>query len=259
MLKEHDLFEDKDKIKIAIERLRHFEPPEGYYLAFSGGKDSIVIKELANMAGVKYDAHYNLTTIDPPELVHFIRDYHKDVIIDKPEKQLLKRMLEVGIPPQRQRRWCCQEYKERGGLGRFVITGIRKAESNNRKNRRMIEVCFRDNTKKFMNVIIDWLDIDVWEFIRKYKIPYCKLYDEGWKRIGCLFCPFVSTKNRLRELELYPGFKKQFMRAFKVMFEDDKTGYFAKTPRWKNGEEYFWWWINDNRQSYNKDQMVIFE
>lgn len=62
MLIKHHLFGVENKIKNAIELLRQFEPPEGYYLAFSGGKDSVVIKALADMAGVKYDAHYNLTT-----------------------------------------------------------------------------------------------------------------------------------------------------------------------------------------------------
>lgn len=257
MLKEQDLFEYRDKVKIAIERLKHFEPKEGYYLAFSGGKDSIVIKELANMAVVKYDAHYNLTTIDPPELIYFIREYHKDVIIDKPKKPFLKRIVEKGFP-QRHRRWCCEEYKERGGTDRFVITGVRKAESYNRKNRRMIEICYKDKTKKYMNIIIDWSDEDVWEFIRKYKIPYCKLYDEGWKRIGCLFCPFAGN-HRLIEAELYPKFEKAFIRSFERIYEKKKLEGKKSIKRWKNGEEMFWWWMKDNKEKYNKNQMVIFE
>ena len=47
----------KSKVEVAIERLKLFEPEEGYYLCFSGGKDSVVVKALADMAGVKYDAH----------------------------------------------------------------------------------------------------------------------------------------------------------------------------------------------------------
>ncbi|GAH28018.1 unnamed protein product, partial [marine sediment metagenome] len=79
MLVEKTIFgEIIDKVQTAIDRLKQFEPPEGYYLAFSGGKDSIVIKELADMAGVSYDAHYNNTTIDPPELVYFIKDIYPD-------------------------------------------------------------------------------------------------------------------------------------------------------------------------------------
>lgn len=75
----------EDKVQIAVKRLKAFEPPEGYYLCFSGGKDSNVIKALADMAGVKYDAHYNNTGIDPPEAVRFIKRHHPDVKFETPK------------------------------------------------------------------------------------------------------------------------------------------------------------------------------
>jgi phosphoadenosine phosphosulfate reductase len=57
MLIEHRItengIEEYDKVKVSIARLIEFEPPEGYYLAFSGGKDSVVIYDLAVKAGVK--------------------------------------------------------------------------------------------------------------------------------------------------------------------------------------------------------------
>ena len=62
MLVEETLFGRRDKVQIAIDRLRTFEPPEGYYLAFSGGKDSQAVYHLCREAGVKFDAHYSLTT-----------------------------------------------------------------------------------------------------------------------------------------------------------------------------------------------------
>ena len=74
-LRETTLCGFEDKVQIAIERLRFYEPEEGYYLAYSGGKDSDAILELAKMAGVKFDAHHNLTTIDPPELVYHVRKH----------------------------------------------------------------------------------------------------------------------------------------------------------------------------------------
>ena len=37
----------KEKERIAIERLKAFEPEDGYFLAYSGGKDSDCIKILA--------------------------------------------------------------------------------------------------------------------------------------------------------------------------------------------------------------------
>jgi len=60
-----------DLVDHAIELLREHEPPGGYILCDSGGKDSYyTILELAKMAGVRYQAVYNVTTIDPPELDH---------------------------------------------------------------------------------------------------------------------------------------------------------------------------------------------
>lgn len=35
-----------------------------------------------------------------------------------------------------------------------------------------------------------WKEEDVWEYLKKYNIPYCKIYDKGYKRTGCMFCMF---------------------------------------------------------------------
>ena len=44
ILIEKDLFGTvRDKVKIAQERLKAFEPSEGYYVADSGGKDSACV------------------------------------------------------------------------------------------------------------------------------------------------------------------------------------------------------------------------
>ena len=80
--------EGKTMEQVAIERLQFHEPKEGYWLAFSGGKDSQVIYDLAVRAGVRFDAHYNVTGIDPPELVRHIREHYPTVQRDMPEKSI---------------------------------------------------------------------------------------------------------------------------------------------------------------------------
>ena len=138
------------KVNASIERLRAFAPKngEGYFLAFSGGKDSVVCKHLLGMAGIKFDAHYSVTSIDPPELVQFIRDKHPDVVRDIPHypddyknqklagKQITMWNLipEKMFPPTRLIRYCCEKLKESSGDGRMTVTGVRWAESTNRKN-----------------------------------------------------------------------------------------------------------------------------
>ena len=133
-------FNGIDKVEKAIKRLQLYEPPEGYYLCFSGGKDSVVIKALADMAGVKYDAHYNVTSVDPPELVRFIKREYPEVEFehqyDKNGKPITMWSLipKQYMPPTQIARYCCKYLKESGGKGRLKITGVRWAESARRKN-----------------------------------------------------------------------------------------------------------------------------
>lgn len=257
MLKENGLFGEINKVKESIQMLQDFEPSEGYYLAFSGGKDSICIKRLVDIAEVKYDAHYSVTTIDPPELVRYIRQFHSDVKFEHPKKPFLRELETRGFP-QRQRRWCCAMYKERGGSGRKVVTGIRAAESAKRAGRRAVETCYKDSSKIYINPIIRWLDDDVWQFIHEEKLSYCSLYDEGWKRIGCLFCPMAS-KMRLIEAARYPRMVTVFIRSFEALYVNRKAAGNHSIDRWASGEEMFWWWLNENRSGEDPDQTVLFE
>ena len=129
----------KNKVEVAIDRLQSFEPKEGYYLAFSGGKDSQCIYHLAKQAGVKFDAHYRVTSVDPPELVTFIKKQYPDVEMefprDKDGKVVTMWNLIPGkqFPPTRIARYCCEKLKEGGGEGRLAVTGVRWAESPNRQ------------------------------------------------------------------------------------------------------------------------------
>ena len=243
-------------VDIAIQNLREFEPPEGYYLAFSGGKDSCVIKTLADMAGVKYDAHYSVTTIDPPDLVRFIKQYHKDVIFERPEMPLLKKLETKGFPI-RQGRWYCELYKENGGDGRMVITGIRAQESSRRAKRRMVEICYKGTGKRYLNIIHDWTELDVWDFIKSNHIPYCSLYDEGWKRIGCLCCPMATTKQRIMHLKKYPGYERLFRKSFERLYTNRVQAGKESVKRWKDGNAMFDWWIGI--ENGEPDQKVLFE
>lgn len=43
-----------------------YDAENGYFLAFSGGKDSQALYHITELAGVKFKAHFSPTTIDPP-------------------------------------------------------------------------------------------------------------------------------------------------------------------------------------------------
>lgn len=125
---------NSEKEAKAIKYLKTFEPDDGYYLAYSGGKDSDCIKILAQLANIKFEAVHNLTTVDAPETVRYIKS-QPDVRIDKAyykdgtPKTMWNLIVNKGIPPTRLVRYCCSEFKERGGKSKLKITGVRRAES----------------------------------------------------------------------------------------------------------------------------------
>lgn len=259
----------RDKVAIAIDRLRAFEPEEGYYLAFSGGKDSQTIYHLAVEAGVKFDAHYHVTTVDPPELIYFIRENYPNVMFDKADTTMWKLIPKKGLPT-RLSRFCCQFLKEDGGRDRIVVTGVRWAESNNRANNRQAfevltkkktdKMLFSDNDegrrlfenctvkgKRIVNPIIDWFTEDVWEFIRGRNLKYCKLYDEGFERLGCVGCPMSGEHGMIMGFERWPKYKANYLRAIEkflpAYFERCKAK--GKEPFRKTAQEWMDWWIYD--------------
>ncbi len=251
------MFKKIDKIDIAIKRIKSFEPPEGYYLANSGGKDSIVIDELAIMAGVKFDAHFNLTTVDPPELIYFLKKNYPNVEIHKPKITMWKLIVKELMPPTHIVRYCCKHLKERGGTGRIVMTGIRWAESYKRNKRKIIENCLKNKMTQYFNPIIDWSDADVWEFIKMRKLKYCSLYDEGYKRIGCIMCPMAGKNGMIKDSIRFPKYYDSYLRAFDKMLKH-RTAKGLKN-NWNTPEEVMEWWVYRKKKNGNPDQTVIFE
>ena len=243
-------------IQQAIDLLKAHEPPEGYYLAFSGGKDSCVIKELARMSGVKFDVWYNNTTIDPPELVQFIRKHHADVKWNQPKHgAMMSRVAnKPGLPPTRSMRWCCSEYKEGGGKGRVKVIGVRAAESKARA-RRWTEVSADAKGDVCICPIVHWTDDQVWDFIESRNLPYCSLYDEGWNRLGCVGCPLASKANQQREFDRWPRYAANWEKAVKANWEKyhdklKRNGEPYSHHRWRTAEDFWQWWLTAKRPDY---------
>ena len=152
------------------------------------------------------------------------------------------------------------------GLRRFVITGVRWAESARRKrdragleidtankrNRTLTDPDNPDNAKMarfcptrgkhILNPIIDWDDGEVWGFIRDYEIPYCSLYDRGHKRLGCIGCPISG--NQKDELNEYPEIKNLYLQSFEKMIVARQAA--GLECDWQTGEDVMSWWTGEN-------------
>lgn len=237
MLIEYTLFGVEDKVAYAVNLLKENEPREGYFLAFSGGKDSTCIYHLAKMAGVKFDVHFHeMGGIDPPQLVEHVKKNYPDVIFDKPPVTMEELIIKYKIPPTRKARYCVK-LKSKNGLGRIKITGIRAQESARRAKRPVVELC-KDGTT-YINPIIKWTTADIWQFIRQNHLPYCDLYDKGFSRLGCVLCPFQTPANTQRDLKFFPTVAEYLRDSCRKSFEVNKES----LARFSSGDDMFEWWL----------------
>ena len=242
--------------KMALE----YDSVNGFYLAFSGGKDSQVIYHLAKDAGVKFKAHMNLTSVDPPEIIQFVKHKYPDVERIKPKMSIYDMALKKHIMPTRRLRWCCAEFKETSGAGTVTIIGIRHAESSRRSKRNELETgdrkfsgnfdqfsehrekmvtCVSGKDKILLSPIIDWTESDVWEYLNNRKIQHCELYDKGFTRIGCICCPMSQNRQKICEIKRYPHVEKNWKKTIQKLID---RGYLNRN--FQDAQMGFDWWIS---------------
>ena len=243
-----------------------YDPDNGFYLAFSGGKDSQVLYHLAKMAGVKFKAHMNLTSIDPPDVIRFVKKNYPDVELIKPQMSIYDMAIKLHFLPTRRLRWCCAKYKEMSGVGKVTLIGIRHAESVRRSKRNEVETgdrkfsgnfdqfsehkekmvtCVRGKDKILISPVLYWTDKDVWEFLNGNNIEHCSLYDEGYKRIGCILCPMANRKQKLKDIQRFPHVKRKWIQTIQKLID---AGYI--NHNFTDAEFGFNWWISD--KSFNQ-------
>ena len=122
----------------------------------------------------------------------------------------------------------------------------------------------REHNDVVVNPIYEWSDRDVWDYIRQEDIKTNPLYKRGYKRVGCILCPMATYKQKQREMAEYPTYKQAYIHAFDEMLKemhrrsnDPNYKRYNKEIRWKNGEDVFWWWIEEGRHNC-KGQMELF-
>ncbi len=237
-------YDVRDYLFESITFLRENEPGEGYFVGFSGGKDSIVSLELCRIAGVKHQAFYSCTRIDPPEVVHFIRRHYPDVTWLYPRMTMWE-AIQKKAPPLRMQRWCCDVLKKEPSDNhplRNRIMGIRAEESVRRASRPRID-SFRKQT--IYEPIFTWPEWCIWEFIESRGLLYPSLYDEGFNRIGCVVCPFIlgslpgATQKRKEAIQRWPGIWKAYEHAVKRWWEARKEAGLRSEKQHTTAEKYW--------------------
>src|SRR4030042_6018250 len=238
-----------DKLLYKIEQSLKFfrslhKPDKQNILCFSGGKDSIVLYDLAIKSNLNFEYVYANPTIDPPGHISFIRHNFPVVSISHPKHSFFTLIKKIGLPT-RHTRFCCQYLKEYVGKGANCFEGIRKDESVNRfkrtKNLYEPSVCDIKVKGKIHNYpILNWSSHDIWAYINHFKLVYPVQYDHGFTRLGCIGCPCTTKKQRLFEFRKYP--KIAFAIICDIKKNIDNKGSISKY--FSDPYAAFAWWMS---------------
>lgn len=213
----------------------------------------------------------NLTSVDPPEVIRFVRKHYPEVELIKPKDSIYHVAERKQLLPTKKVRWCCEEYKEHAGAGKVTLIGIRRQESNRRKKRNEVEIdsrkysgtldgldeyrkanginitnateettigCISGKESLLISPIINWTERDVWKFLNDVvRVPHCELYDQGFHRIGCIGCPMSSPRQKRIENERWPHVKRNWIKAIIAIRHG---GVFLKIPTNGNPVVRYW-------------------
>lgn len=192
--------ETEKKIEQSIRLIKSACKRHPYKIAFSGGKDSVVLNYLTKCAGYDVEKIYNATTIDPPGTIEFCKE--NNCTIQMPAKTFLQLVEKKGLPTMF-RRFCCKELKEKY-IADYVMTGVRKAESVKRNQRYCsFESVYQYSKKQStlqLHPILFFDDKDIDYIIRTRELKCHDIYydDNGTfhveRRLGCIGCPLQGDR-----------------------------------------------------------------
>ncbi len=186
--------------KIALTRSRMVEVLErfgpGAAVGWTGGKDSTVVLALWRelLAAKRPGAPVRALNLDTgckfPEVLAFrdrvAREWDIDLHIVRPEVELDRYPL--AIDPVA----CCGDLKIRPlneVIARLsipaLLTGVRADENPDRADRPWLED--RGDHVRVLP-ILEWTELDIWTFQVREAIPWCTLYDHGYRSLGCMPC-----------------------------------------------------------------------
>lgn len=253
-------------------------------VGFSGGKDSLVVYDLCKRAGIDCNFYFN-HSLEAPETLAYIRTF-PDVIRRRNEVGFFEYLQKnkKGLLPTPQIAWCCEVYKHNPKyIDDCSITGVRRAESNARKNRQIFESKNKTLEKKnktlfneyfkeecrgvgspnkiSLRPIVDWSDSDIWQYIDKYKLPINPLYNTKEKRIGCMICPKADFTRNYKMLMKYPKLIDCAIGA-RERADNENKDYFISSENkdYSNDKVYYMCrWLNRGFLPFTKKQEILYK
>ena len=228
-----------------------------FYVAFSGGKDSIVALDLVQRAlpHNSFEVLFGDTDMEFPttrDVVQWVANYcsEKEISFYTASAELsASESWDLFGAPARKLRWCCTVHKtapvinklcEVHGMKRIhamMITGVRGDESVARADYDELSMGKKLPGQYSFHPILEWSSAEVFLYIYSQSLPFNEAYKYGFNRVGCIMCPNSSEKHEFIKRACFPDLVDKFCRKITDNSIKDLSGdnerLFLETGGWK--------------------------
>jgi phosphoadenosine phosphosulfate reductase len=180
-----------------LKRMMDSQPAAATACTFTGGKDSLVaLHMLKSVAGGSVPCRVLRldTSVKFPEILAFIAEievrWELDIIVARNDAVLNAPGFQIARDPAA----CCKALKVDalnaaiiGHSLQALVTGVRADEQEQRRDEQHVSPR-EDPPHVRYNPVLDFSEADIWSYIRQHELPYCTLYDQGYRSIGCMPC-----------------------------------------------------------------------
>lgn len=211
-----------------------------FYVAFSGGKDSVVTFDIVQRAlpHNEFKVLFGDTGMEFPdtyELVEKTKEFcapnNIEFITAKSDYTPEYTWSKFG-PPATAHRWCCSVHKTspqiislrqilaKSDFVGMAFIGVRASESVSRNEYDYLSVGEKHKGQYSCNPILDWNSAELYCYIFMQDLPLNNAYKKGNNRAGCLVCPNVSEKNSFFRRACYTNEYDRFIGYIKDAYKD---------------------------------------
>lgn len=186
-----------------------------FYVAFSGGKDSVVVLDLVQRAlpHNEFKVFFGDTDMEFPTTHKLVEQVSRDCILEGIDFNIAKSPIDAETswdlfgPPARKVRWCCTVHKtapiinainklyDKKFVRTMMITGVRGDESVSRSEYDEISFGKKIAGQYSFHPILEWSSAEIYLYMYKRNLVFNEAYKYGFNRVGCIMCPNSSEKH----------------------------------------------------------------